>query len=285
MSPHRRLLVPAMMALGFAFLYLPILSMIVYSFNSSRLVTVWDPVHSPTLKWYTELFHNRQILDAAALSIRIAAMNATGAVILGTMAGMALARFRNLPLRGVLGALTTAPLVLPEIITGLSLLLLFVSLEQVTGWPHRRGVTTITIAHITFSLSYVSVIVQARLAGFDGSLEEAALDLGARPATVFRRITLPLIMPAIVSGWLLSFTLSWDDVVISQFVAGPGSSTLPMVIFSKVRLGVSPDVNALATLMVLIVASGVLVSTLWLQRRGRRLELEARQGLVPDATA
>jgi putrescine transport system permease protein len=284
MSARYRALVPAMMGLGFAFLYLPILSMIVYSFNSSRLVTVWDAAHSPTLKWYAALFHNAQILDAAALSIRIAAMNATGAVILGTMAGMALARFRNLPLRGVLGALTTAPLVLPEIITGLSLLLLFVSLEQSIGWPRQRGVTTITIAHITFSLSYVSVIVQARLAGFDGSLEEAALDLGARPATVFRRITLPLIMPAIVSGWLLAFTLSWDDVVISQFVAGPGSSTLPMVIFSKVRLGVSPDVNALATLMVLIVASGVVVSTLWMPRRERRLQLEARQGLV-QATA
>lgn len=280
MIKRRHLLVPTMMALGFAFLYLPIASMIVYSFNSSRLVTVWDSAHSPTLKWYAALFHNAQILDAAALSIRIAAMNATGAVILGTMAGVALARFRNVPLRGVLGTLTTAPLVLPEIITGLSLLLLFVSLEQSIGWPRRRGVTTITIAHITFSLSYVSVIVQARLAGFDGSLEEAALDLGARPATVFRRITLPLIMPAIVSGWLLSFTLSWDDVVISQFVAGPGSSTLPMVIFSKVRLGVSPDVNALATLMVLIVATGVVVSTLWMQRRGRRRELEARQALV-----
>jgi len=284
MSARRRALVPSMMALGFAFLYLPILSMIVYSFNNSRLVTVWDSVHSPTLKWYAALFHNAQILDAAALSIRIAAMNATGAVILGTMAGMALVRFRNVPLRGVLGALTTAPLVLPEIITGLSLLLLFVSLEQIIGWPRRRGVTTITIAHITFSLSYVSVIVQARLAGFDGSLEEAALDLGARPATVFRRITLPLIMPAIVSGWLLAFTLSWDDVVISQFVAGPGSSTLPMVIFSKVRLGVSPDVNALATLMVLIVASGVVVSTLWMQRRERRLELEAREGLAQQAS-
>jgi putrescine transport system permease protein len=273
-----------MMALGFAFLYLPILSMMVYSFNNSRLVTVWDGAHSPTLKWYVALFHNTQILDAAGLSIQIAAMNATGAVILGTMAGMALSRFRAMPLRGVLGALTTAPLVLPEIITGLSLLLLFVALEQSIGWPRTRGVTTITIAHITFSLSYVSVIVQARLAGFDGSLEEAALDLGARPATVFRRITLPLIMPAIVSGWLLSFTLSWDDVVISQFVAGPGSSTLPMVIFSKVRLGVSPDVNALATLMVLIVATGVVLSTLWMQRRGRRLAREARAALGTEAT-
>jgi len=272
-----------MMALGFIFLYVPILSMMVYSFNASRLVTVWDSAHSPTLKWYTALLHNAQILDAAGLSIRIAAMNATGAVILGTMAGMALARLRALPLSGVLGALTTAPLVLPEIITGLSLLLLFVAMEQSIGWPRTRGVTTITIAHITFSLSYVSVIVQARLSGFDGSLEEAALDLGARPATVFRRITLPLIMPAIISGWLLSFTLSWDDVVISQFVAGPGSSTLPMVIFSKVRLGVSPDVNALATLMVMIVATGVVLSTLWMQRRGRRLALEVRQALGTEA--
>ncbi len=280
MNLGRGRFVAVMLGLGIVFLYVPILSMMIYSFNNSRLVTVWDAAHSPTLKWYWELFHNSQIIDAAVLSIQIAAMNATGAVILGTMAGLALARFRHERLAGLLGALTTAPLVLPEIITGLSLLLLFVAMEQTIGWPRSRGVLTITIAHITFSLSYVSVIVQARLAGFDGSLEEAALDLGARPVTVFRRITLPLIMPAIVSGWLLSFTLSWDDVVISQFVAGPGSSTLPMVIFSKVRLGVSPDVNALATLMVLIVAIGVVVTTLGLQRRERRLSREARQALA-----
>jgi putrescine transport system permease protein len=274
------ILVPSMLAFGFAFLYLPILSMIGFSFNASRLVTVWDAAHSPTLKWYVALFQNRQIIDAAWLSVRIALMNACGAVVLGTMAGFALVRFGQFRGRGLLSTLTTAPLVLPEIITGLSMLLLFVSMEQLIGWPGRRGIATITIAHISFSIAYVAVIVQARLMGFDESLEEAALDLGARPAQVFRRITLPLISPALVSGWLLSFTLSWDDVVISQFVAGPGSSTLPMVIFSKVRLGVSPDVNALATLMVLLVATGVVVSSLLLQRRERQLAQEMRMALA-----
>jgi putrescine transport system permease protein len=274
------LLVPSLLAFGFAFLYVPILSMIGFSFNASRLVTVWDSVHSPTFKWYLELFRNRQIIDAAWLSVRIAMMNATGAVILGTMAGFALVRIGKFRGRALLATLTTAPLVLPEIITGLSLLLLFVAMEQLIGWPARRGVATITIAHISFSLTYVAVIIQARLAGFDESLEEAALDLGARPAQVFRRITLPLIIPALVSGWLLSFTLSWDDVVISQFVAGPGSSTLPMVIFSKVRLGVSPDVNALATLMVSLVATGVVISSLWLQRREKLRALEMRMALA-----
>jgi len=276
MKIRRSLLLPTMLAFGFAFLYVPILSMIVYSFNASRLVTVWDAAHSPTLKWYDELLGNAQIMDAALLSLKIAAMNATGAVILGTLAGFALARFGRFRGRALLAALSTAPLVLPEIITGLSLLLLFVALEQLIGWPAGRGVTTITIAHISFSLSYVAVIVQSRLSGFDDSLVEAALDLGARPAVVFTRITLPLIAPALLSGWLLSFTLSWDDVVISQFVAGPGSSTLPMVIFSKVRLAVSPAVNALATLMVLVVAAGVVGSAWYLQRRERQRARDAQ---------
>lgn len=280
MKRRRAILVPSLLAFGFAFLYLPILSMIGFSFNASRLVTVWDAAHSPTLKWYVALFQNHQILDAAWLSVRIAVMNACGAVVLGTMAAFALIRFGQFRGRGLLSTLTTAPLVLPEIITGLSMLLLFVSMEQLIGWPGRRGIATITIAHISFSIAYVAVIVQARLIGFDESLEEAALDLGARPAQVFRRITLPLISPALVSGWLLSFTLSWDDVVISQFVAGPGSSTLPMVIFSKVRLGVSPDVNALATLMVLLVAVGVVVSSLVLQRREKQLAQEMRMALA-----
>jgi len=274
------MLIPSMLAFGFAFLYVPILSMIGFSFNASRLVTVWDSVHSPTIKWYVALFQNRQIMDAAWLSVRIAVMNATGAVILGTMVGFALMRFGQFRGRGLLATLTTAPLVLPEIITGLSLLLMFVAMEQLIGWPARRGITTITIAHISFSVAYVAVIIQARLVGFDESLLEAALDLGARPAQVFRRITLPLIAPALLSGWLLSFTLSWDDVVISQFVAGPGSSTLPMVIFSKVRLGVSPDVNALATLMVLLVATSVVVSSLFLQRREKLREQEMRMALA-----
>jgi len=273
-------LVPSVLAFGFAFLYVPILSMIGFSFNASRLVTVWDAPHSPTLKWYAELLQNRQIINAALLSVQIAMMNATGALILGTMAGFALVRFGRFRGRGWLSTLTTAPLVLPEIITGLSLLLLFVASEQLIGWPDRRGVATITIAHISFSMAYVAVVIQARLAGFDDSLEEAALDLGARPTQVFLRITLPLIAPALLSGWLLSFTLSWDDVVISQFVAGPGSSTLPMVIFSKVRLGVSPDVNALATLMVTLVAIGVVLSSLFLQRREKRLADEMRMAQV-----
>jgi len=277
---RRVFLVPTLLALGFAFLYVPILTLVVYSFNNSRLVTVWDAANSPTLKWYGALFANQQIIDAALLSVRVALINACGAVVLGTLTGLALARFGRFRGRTLLSVMTTAPLVMPEIITGLSMLLLFVALQQAAtalfGSSFSRGVTTLTIAHITFSISYVAVIVQSRFAHFDDAIEEAALDLGARPATVFWRITLPLIMPAIVSGWLLSFTLSWDDVVISQFVAGPGSSTLPMVIFSKVRLGVSPDVNALATLLVLSVATGVCASALWLQRQERRREREIR---------
>ena len=257
---------------GLVFLYVPILSMVVFSFNNSRLVTVWDKVNSPTLKWYTALLSNDQVLGAAWLSIRIAMIAATIAVILGTLAGVALARFGAFRGRALLAGMTTAPLVMPEVITGLSLLLLFVALEQTIGWPKGGGAVTITLAHITFCMAYVTVVVQSRLVGFDESLEEAAMDLGARPTKVFFRITLPLIVPALVSGWLLSFTLSWDDLVISQFVAGPGSSTLPMVIFSKVRLGVSPDVNALATIMVSIVASGIVVSSIWMRYKNKRRE-------------
>ena len=267
------------LALGMAFLYVPILTMIFFSFNNSKLVTVWDSANSPTLKWYGLLFENQQILGAAWVSIKVAALTASGAVVLGTLAGLVLVRFGAFRGRAMLSAMTTAPLVMPEVITGLSLLLLFVALEQLTGWPAGRGVLTITIAHITFAMAYVTVIIQSRLAGFDDSLEEAALDLGARPARVFFSIT--LILPAIISGWLLAFTLSWDDVVIAQFVAGPSSSTLPMVIFSKVRLGVSPDINALATIMVLIVALGVVVSTRFMRRQERqrlREEQMARAG-------
>jgi putrescine transport system permease protein len=264
------------LVLGLVFLYVPIVSMVVFSFNNSRLVTVWDSANSPTLKWYSALMSNDQILGAAWLSIKIAMISATGAVVLGTLAGVALARFGAFRGRALLAGMTTAPLVMPEVITGLSLLLLFVALEQTIGWPNGRGPVTITLAHITFCMAYVTVVVQSRLVGFDESLEEAAMDLGARPAKVFFRITLPLIVPALVSGWLLAFTLSWDDVVISQFVAGPGSSTLPMVIFSKVRLGVSPDVNALATIMVLIVASGIVVSSIWMRYQNKRRERDMR---------
>jgi putrescine transport system permease protein len=260
------------LVLGLVFLYVPIVSMMVFSFNNSRLVTVWDAVHSPTLKWYKALLGNEQILRAAFLSIRIALISATVAVVLGTLAGMALARFGHFRGRLLLAGMTTAPIVMPEVITGLSLLLLFVAMGQLIGWPRGAGAVTITLAHITFCMAYVTVVVQSRLAGFDESLEEAAMDLGARPFTVFGRVTLPLILPAIASGWLLAFTLSWDDLVITQFVAGPGSSTLPMVIFSKVRFGVTPDVNALATIMVLIVATGIALSTVWMRYREKRRE-------------
>jgi putrescine transport system permease protein len=271
------------LVLGLIFLYVPIISMVVFSFNNSRLVTVWDAVHSPTFKWYGVLVHNGQILNAAWLSLRIALIAATGAVILGTMAGMALARFASFRGRTLLAGMTTAPIVMPEVITGLSLLLLFVALAQLIGWPKGVGAVTITLAHITFCMAYVTVVVQSRLVGFDESLEEAAMDLGARPLKVFFRITLPLILPAVASGWLLAFTLSWDDLVITQFVAGPGSSTLPMVIFSKVRFGVTPDVNALATIMVLLVATGIAISTVWMRyrekRRVRDLQLAAAANL------
>jgi putrescine transport system permease protein len=264
------------LVLGLVFLYVPILSLIVYSFNNSRLVTVWDAAHSPTLKWYGVLLSDGQVLDAAWLSLRVAVCAATVAAVLGTLAGTALARFGAFRGRSLLIGMTTAPIVMPEVISGLSLLLLFVALEQAIGWPHGMGALTITLAHISFCMAYVTVVIQSRLAGFDESLEEAAQDLGAPPVKVFWHITLPLILPAVLAGWLLAFTLSWDDLVISQFVAGPGSSTLPMVIFSKVRLGVSPDVNALATLMVSVVASGVVVATLWMRHRQKRRERDMR---------
>lgn len=277
MIGQRSFFVTTAMAFGFAFLYVPILFMIIYSFNESRLVTVWAGFST---KWYVELFQNQQVLNAAKLSLKIAAINATGAVILGTLAGLALARFRRFKGRTLLTGMTTAPLVMPEVITGLSLLLLFVAMEQWFGWPAGRGVTTITIAHMTFSMAYVTVVIQSRLSSLDESLEEAAMDLGARPAKVFFVITLPIIFPAILAGWLLAFTLSWDDLVIASFVSGPGSSTLPLVIFSKVRLGVSPDINALATIMVTVVAIGIIVAGLYMQRQERQRERDVQAALA-----
>lgn len=249
---------------GYAFLYIPIISLVVFSFNESKLVTVWGGFST---KWYGELFRNELMIDAALLSLRIAAISACFAVAFGTLAGFVIARIKKFRGRLLFTGMVTAPLVMPEVITGLSLLLLFVALEGLIGWPSGRGVTTITIAHITFSMAYVAVIVQSRLMDMDPSLEEAAMDLGARPAKVFFVITLPIIAPALVSGWLLAFTLSIDDLVIASFVSGPGSSTLPMVIFSKVKLGVSPDVNALATIIIGIVAAGVILATMALKRQ------------------
>jgi putrescine transport system permease protein len=267
------------LGLGFAFLYIPVASLIVYSFNKSKLVTVWAGFST---QWYGALLHNDQILGAAWLSLKVATLSATFAVVLGTLAGLVLARFGPFKGRTLLSGLTTAPLVMPEVITGLSLLLLFVTMEQLIGWPAGRGMTTIVISHITLTMAYVTVIVQSRLAQMDDSLEEAAMDLGARPAKVFFLITLPIIFPALMSGWLLAFTLSLDDLVITSFVAGPGSSTLPMVIFSKVRLGVSPDINALATILVLVVAIGVTLAGITMTRQQKAKERDAQMALAAN---
>ena len=254
----------SVLAFGYAFLYVPLALVVVYSFNDSRIATVWGGFST---RWYGELLRNEQILDATFLSLRIALTSATIATVLGTMAGIALARFRRFKGRTLFSGMITSPMVMPEVITGLSLLLLFVSLQQLTGWPAQRGFGTITIAHTTFAMAYVAIIVQSRLMSMDESLEEAAMDLGGHPLRVMFDITLPLIAPAMVAGWLLAFTLSLDDLVIASFVSGPGSNTLPMYIFSKVKLGVSPDINALATLIILFVSSGVLLSWLVARRR------------------
>ena len=263
---RRGILLPTFAVLGFVFLYAPILSLIIFSFNESQLVTVWGGFST---KWYGELLRDPQILGAAWISLQVAVVSATVAVAFGTLAAFVLARFGPFRGRAMLTGMATAPLVMPEVITGLSLLLLFVSLEQIIGWPAGRGMLTIIIAHVTFCMAFVVVVVQSRLSGMDLDIEEAAMDLGARPVRVFFDITLPVIAPALVAGWLLAFTLSLDDLVVASFVTGPGASTLPMVIFSKVRLGVSPDINALATIIIAIVAIGVGIA-MWLMRRGAR---------------
>ncbi|NNU79851.1 ABC transporter permease subunit [Halovulum dunhuangense] len=253
--------------LGFVFLYVPIVSLVVYSFNESQLVTVWGGFST---KWYGELLRDPQILGAAWISLKIGVVSATLAVVFGTLAALVLVRFGAFWGKPILRGMTAAPLVMPEVITGLSLLLLFVSMEQAIGWPAGRGMLTVIIAHTTFSLAYVAVVVQSRLVDMDRSIDEAALDLGATPVRVFFDITLPIIAPALIAGWLLAFTISLDDLVVASFTSGPGASTLPMVIFSKVRLGVSPDVNALATLIIVVVAVGVGIAWALMQRGQRK---------------
>ncbi len=248
---------------GYAFLYIPLILVVAYSFNNSRVATIWGGF---SVRWYGELFRNEQVLDALWLSIRIALTSATMATVLGTMAALAMARFGRFRGRTLFTGLITSPMVMPEVITGLSLLLLFIALQQLTGWPGQRGFSTITIAHTTFSMAYVAIVVQARLSAMDQSLEEAAMDLGGRPLRVVFDITLPLIAPAMIAGWLLAFTLSLDDLVIASFVSGPGATTLPMYIFSKVKLGVSPDINALASLIIAFVSFGVLLAWLVMRR-------------------
>lgn len=279
MPLRRSYVVLTAMCFGFAFLYGPILSLVIFSFNESRLVTVWAGFST---KWYGQLLRDPQILDAAWVSLRVAVMNATMAVMLGTLAGFILARFGHFRGRTLFSGMITAPLVMPEVITGLSLLLLFVAMEQAIGWPAGRGMTTITIAHITFSMAYVAIIVQSRLVDMDVSVEEAAQDLGAPPAKVFFVITLPIISPALVSGWLLAFTMSLDDLVIASFVAGPASTTLPMVIFSKVRLGVSPEVNALATIIVALVTVSVVLAGWLMMRQERRRDRDVQAAIAAN---
>ena len=263
MNRQSRLII-SILAFGYAFLYIPLVSVIVYSFNDSKLATVWGGFST---RWYGELFRNEQILDAVFLSLRVAATAATFATILGTIAGIVLVRFGRFRGRTLFSGMITSPLVMPEVITGLSLLLLFVSLQQLIGWPGQRGFSTITIAHTTFAMAYVAVVVRSRLTAMDESLEEAAMDLGCGPLRVLFDITLPLIAPAMIAGWLLAFTLSLDDLVIASFVSGPGASTLPMYIFSKVKLGVTPDINALATLFILIVSMGLVIAWLAMRRK------------------
>jgi putrescine transport system permease protein len=260
----------AALSFGIAVLYVPILVLIAYSFNASPLVNVWGGFST---QWYTALIHNRQILEAALLSLEVAVTSSTAAVVLGTLAAIALVRFARFPGRLLLTGMVNAPLVMPEIITGITQLLLFVSMLQMFSWPHR-GFTTIVIAHVAFCTAYVTITVQSRLQSADRSLEEAAMDLGSSPAQAFVEVTLPIIAPALISSWLLSFTLSLDDLVISSFVSGPGASTLPMVIYSKVKLGVSPDVNALASLIICIVGSCVIAAGYFMRRAERQRVLD-----------
>jgi putrescine transport system permease protein len=253
MTQHRSLL--GWLIACYAFLYAPIAFLIALSFNDARLVTAWTGFST---RWYVALWHDQGLLESASLSLRIAAMSATLALSIGTLAGYALARFSRFPGRALFGASLTAPLVMPEVITGLSLLLLFVGLEQTVGWPAQRGALTVTVAHASISVAYVAVVIRARLADTPPELEQAAMDLYAPPWRAFALVTVPLLAPALVSGWLLAFTLSLDDAVVASFTTGPGASTLPMVVFSSVRLGPTPELYALATIIVGLVSAVLL---------------------------
>jgi len=258
------------LTLGFAFLYLPMVILMIYSFNSSKLVTVWAGFST---KWYGELMRNEAFLDAAWVTIKVAVLSSTFATVLGTLAAYVLVRAGRFWGRTLFSGMIYAPLVMPEVITGLSLLLLFI------GIGLDRGVMTIVLAHTTFSMCYVSVVVSSRLATFDMSLEEAALDLGSTPFEAFRLVTLPIIAPAVISGWLLAFTLSLDDLVIASFTSGPSATTLPIKIFSAVRLGVSPEINALSTIMIAMVTIGVISASLISKRAAVRQRLEEQQAV------
>ncbi|AHY59603.1 ABC transporter permease subunit [Stenotrophomonas rhizophila] len=265
----------SVLGLGFGFLYLPILLLMIYSFNESKLATVWSGFST---RWYGELFNNRQILDALWISLKVAFWTACASTVLGTMAAMVMTRFKRFSGKTVFGALITAPLVMPEVILGFSLMTLLVAMGGIPGFP-ARGVTSIWIAHVTFTLSFVTVVVSSRLQELDRSLEEAAMDLGAGRLKVFLQITLPIIAPALVAGWLLAFTLSLDDVVIASFVAGPSSTTLPMKVFASVRMGIKPEINALATLMVLAVSIAAVVGWFVTARGEKRRQRDMQMAL------
>ncbi|OHZ35335.1 ABC transporter permease [Agrobacterium vitis] len=249
---------PVFLTFGFAFLYVPILILVIFSFNASKLVTVWGGF---SLRWYREIWQNDSLMDAAWVTLRVGVISASLGTVLGTMAALALVRFGRFRGRMLFSGMVYAPLVMPDVITGLSLLLLFVALNV------DRGLMTITLAHTSFTMCYVAIVVQSRLVTFDRSLEEAALDLGCPPVKTFFRITLPLILPAVVSGWMLAFTLSLDDLVIASFTTGPGATTLPIKIYSQVRLGVTPEINAVCTILIAVVTLGVIIASIGTKRR------------------
>ena len=271
MNRKRSTFLFSVLCFGMAFLYVPMVMLVVYSFNYSKLVPVWGGF---SVRWYKTLFASEEVWNALILSLKIAVINATFATLLGTLAGLALVRFGRFRGRTLFTGMISAPLVMPEVITGLSLLLLFITLNELLGWPSSRGITTITIAHITFSLAYVAVIIQSRLAGMGQDLEEAAQDLGGKPLRVMVDVTLPLLAPGMVAGWLLAFTLSLDDLVIASFVSGPGANTLPMLIYSRVKLGLRPDINALATIIIITVAIGVTLAGWLLMRQQKQHQRE-----------
>lgn len=257
--------------LGFAFLYIPILLLVIFSFNESKLVTVWAGFST---KWYVSLLSNKSVLDAAWVTIRIGLVSATIATVLGTMAALTLVRYRRFNGRMLFSGMAYAPLVMPEVITGLSLLLLFVAMGM------DRGFWTVLIAHITFTMCFVAVVVQSRLLTFDESVEEAAMDLGASPFTTFFHVTLPIIAPAVFSGWVLAFTLSLDDLVTSAFTTGPGTTTLPMKIYSQVKLGVTPEINAVSTIMIGIVTIGVVIASIVTKRQELQRQRDERMAMA-----
>lgn len=279
MGNKRSTFLISVLCFGIAFLYIPMVSLIVYSFNYSKLVPIWGGFST---RWYKVLFESEEVWAALTLSLKIALMSATFATLLGTLAGLALVRFGRFKGRMLFSGMISAPLVMPEVITGLSLLLLFIALRELIGWPGERGITTITIAHITFCMAYVAVIIQSRLAGMGQDLEEAAMDLGGKPFRVLIDITLPLLAPGMMAGWLLAFILSLDDLVIASFVSGPGSNTLPILIYSRVRLGLRPDINALATIIIVIGVISVFIAGWLMLRQQKQRERDMQMAAAED---